>query len=201
MAANRIMSGGAARRALTALAAVVLAAAALGGCGGDDDGSTATAAAEKEADAEVLNEILARQEAAVRAFEVSFPALHQRANLAAARLFRAQEQAHLDATLKALRGADAEPEPEAEVISAAGRDSEAEFLVFLDEVESATIQAELAAIAKLSEPAARTMLAATVANQAQHLAFLRRALGAGALQAIPTPFESGVVPAPTVAAR
>jgi hypothetical protein len=200
MAANRIMSGGAARRALPVLAAAVLAAAALGGCGGGG-GSTATTATDKEADAEVLNEILARQEAAVRTYEVSFPALHERSNLAAARVFRAQEQAHVDATLKALRGLDANPEPEAEVISAAGLDTEAEFLTFLYELESATIQAEVTAIARLTEPAPRTMLTATVANQAQHLAFLRRALGIGPLQAIPTPFESGTTPVPTVAAR
>lgn len=184
------------RRAPLVLVAIALLAAALGGCGGGGGGGTTTTATEKEADAEVLNEILSRQLAAVRAYRVSFPALHKRQNLAAARLFRAQEQEHADATLKALRGLGAEAEPEPEVIPANGLDKEAEFLVFLYELESATIEAEMTAIAKLTEVAPRTMLAATVANQAEHLAFLRGALGARLLETMPAPFENGTVAAP-----
>jgi bacterioferritin (cytochrome b1) len=195
MAANRIMRGGAVRRALSVLAATALAAIALGACGGGGGGGTTTAA-DTEADAEVLNEILSRQLAAVQAYEISFPALHDRGNLAAARLFRAQEQEHADATLKALRGLAAEAEPEPEVIPANGLDKEAEFLEFLYELESATIEAEMTAIAKLTEPSPRTMLAATAANQAQHLAFLRGALGSGPLETMPEPFENGTVAAP-----
>lgn len=183
------------RRAPLLLAAITLVVLTLGACGGGGGGTTTTTT-EKEADAEVLTEILSRQLAAVQAYEISFPALHQRGNLAAARLFRAQEQEHADATLKALRGLAAEPEPEPEVIPANGLDKEAEFLVFLYELESATIEAEMTAIAKLTEAAPRTMLAATVANQAQHLAFLRGALGAGPLETIPEPFENGTGAAP-----
>ncbi len=182
------------RRASLFLTAILLVAATLGACGGDGGGAT-TSVTDQEADAEVLNEILSRQLAAVQAYEVSFPGLHQRGNLAAARLFRAQEQEHADATLKALRGFGAEAEPEPEVIPANGLDTEAEFLVFLYELESATIESEMTAIAKLTGAAARTMIAATVANQAQHLAFLRGALGAKPLETMPTPFENGAVAA------
>ncbi|HET7445336.1 MAG TPA: ferritin-like domain-containing protein [Solirubrobacterales bacterium] len=197
IAANRITRGSAVRRALPLLAAALLATAAFGACGssGDDSGD-ATAAAEQEADAEVLNEILSRQLAAVRAHRDSFPALHDRQNLAAARLFRAQEQEHADATLKALRGLGAEPEPEPEAIPADGLDTEPEFLLFLYELESATIEAETAAIGKLTDFAPRTMLAGTVANQAQHLAFLRGALSAPPLETMPSAFENGTVAAP-----
>jgi hypothetical protein len=195
MATNRITRGGAARRALLVLAAIALLVAALGACGSGGGGGT-TADADKEADVEVLNQILSRQLAAVRAFEVSFPALHERQNLAAARLFRAQEQEHADATLKALRGFGAEAEPEPEVIPANGLDKEAEFLELLYELESATIESEMTAIAKLTGAAARTMIAATVANQAQHLAFLRGALGAKGLETIPSAFENGSGAAP-----
>ncbi len=182
------------RRALLLLTAIALMAAALGACGGG--GGTATTVADNEADAEVLNEILSRQLAAAQAYEVSFPGLHQRQNLAAARLFRAQEQEHADATLKALRGLAAEAEPEPEAIPANGLDREAEFLVFLYELESATIEAEISAIGRLTVPSPRTMLAATVANQAQHLAFLRAALGVKPLETMPAPFENGAVAAP-----
>lgn len=195
IAANRITPGVAVRRGLALLAVTLLLAAALSACGGDG-GGTSTTATDQEADAEVLNEILARQEAAIRAHEVSFPALHKQENLAAVRFFRAQEQEHVDATLKALRGLGAEVDPETEPIPADSRDTEAEFLEFLYELESATMEAEVAAIGKLTAPAARSMLAATVANQAQHLAFLRGALGAGPLQAIPSAFENGTVAVP-----
>jgi len=198
IAANRITRAAAVRRGLPVLAAAALAAGALGACGssGNDSGADTTAAAEQEADAEILNEILSRQLAAVRAYRDSFPALHDRQNLAAARLFRAQEQEHADATLKALRGLGAEPEPEPEAIPADGLDAEPEFLLFLYELESATIEAETAAIGKLTDFAPRTMLAGTVASQAQHLAFLRGALGAPPLDTMPSPFENGTVAAP-----
>jgi hypothetical protein len=63
-------------------------------------------------------------------------------------------------------------------------------------MESATIQAELSALGKLESPTPRTLLAATVANQAQHLAILRRLLGAKPVETFPAPFETGNTPAP-----
>lgn len=174
-----------------AIAAAAFAFAACGGGGGD----TSSPVIDKVADAEVLNEILARQTAAVAAYDHVLRGLGGRA-LADARLFRAQEQEHVDAILKALRSLDAEADPPAESIDAAGLKSEAEYLTFLYELESATIEAELTAIAKLTGPAARSMVAATVANQAQHLVLLRRDLGAKPAETVPAPFEDGTTPAP-----
>ncbi|MBN9623753.1 MAG: hypothetical protein J0H06_12510, partial [Actinobacteria bacterium] len=71
-----------------------------------------------------------------------------------------------------------------------------ERLVFLYEVESATIDEELSAISKLAAGWPRSLLASTVANQAQHLTLLRRALGAGPLASIPVPFENGTAVPP-----
>src|SRR5690349_6883418 len=109
MAPNRIMRARAMRRALLLAAAGALLVASLTACGGGG-GSAGSAAQEKEADAQVLNAILARQQAAVVAYERVLADLHG-ADLVVARQFRAQEQEHVDATTKALRGLGGEADP------------------------------------------------------------------------------------------
>jgi hypothetical protein len=194
MTKNRITRAAAVRRALLLVLTAAVAALALAACGGGG-GDPSSSAGEKEADAEVLNEILSRQTAAVAAYDHSLRALGGH-SLATARLFRAQEQEHVDAVLKALRSLGAAAEPAPESIDATDAKSEAENLTFLYELESATIEAELTAIAKLTSPGARVLLATTVANQGQHLVLLRRALGANRQETVPVPFENGATPAP-----
>ncbi|HEV7562171.1 MAG TPA: ferritin-like domain-containing protein [Solirubrobacterales bacterium] len=191
MAPNRIMRGVAAPRALLLLVAVT--ATFLAGCGSGGDSTTAVR--DKEADAEILNEILSRQTAAVEAYGAVLPALRGRA-LVAGRLFRAQEQEHIDGVLKALRGLGEEAEPLPEPIAADELKSQADYLSFFYEIESATIEAELSAVNKLTAPSPRSLLAATAANQAQHLVLLRQALGAKPHEWVPSPFENGTTPAP-----
>ena len=197
MARNRITWGG------TTLA-VLLIAGILAGCGGGGS-STATSSAaaattpdpsrEESADAAILDTVLARQEAAVEAFRHVGPALPPRlAHMAA--YFRAQEQEHVDAVLKALRGLNSPAEPTVEPFDTSGLKSDRERLVFLYEVESATIDEELSAISKLEASWPRSLLASTVANQAQHLGLLRQALGAGPLASVPGPFENGTAEPP-----
>jgi hypothetical protein len=194
MIPNRIMRAGAVRRALLVAVSAAIAAALLGACGSGGGGSSTTAV-DQEADAEILNVILSRQSAAVDAYDRSMRALGDGA-LKAARLFRAQEEEHVDGILKALRGLGEAAEPEPEEIEADGLKTEAEHLVFLYELESATIEAELSAASRLTAPSARALLAATAANQAQHLVLLRRFLGAKPLESIPEPFENGTTAAP-----
>jgi hypothetical protein len=207
MAANRIMRGGGGgcwpgRRSRPALLGAlallgVLAALALAGCGGGGDSSSGSSAAEAEkaADGEVLNQILARQEAAVLAYADALRGINE-PFLPIARQFQAQESEHIDATLKALRGIGEKAEPEEETIPRPALRDEADYLTFLYELESATIEAESTAIVKLSAAGARAMLAATMANQAQHLVLLRRALGAGPAEWVPEAFENGTAAAP-----
>jgi hypothetical protein len=194
MTPNRITRAAAVRRALLLVVGTAVAAAALAACGGGG-GDTSASPTDQAADAEVLNEILSRQSAAVVAYDHSLRGLGG-PSLATARLFRAQEQEHVDAILKALRSLGAAAEPTPEPIDVSGLKSEAEYLTFLYELESATIEAELTAIARLTSPGARSLLATTVANQAQHLVLLRRALGAKSLETVPEPFENGTTPAP-----
>jgi hypothetical protein len=191
MARNRIIWGG-------ATLAVLLIAGILAGCGGGGSSTTASAAAvatpvpseEESADAAILDTVLARQEAAVEAFAKVGPALPSRLARMAA-YFRAQEQEHVDAVLKALRGLKSPAEPAPEPLEVGDLKSDEERLVFLYQVESATIDEELSAISKLEASWPRSLLASTVANQAQHLTLLRQALGAGPLASVPVPFENG----------
>jgi hypothetical protein len=193
MARNRISWPGAAL-------ALLLIAAILAGCGGGGGGTSTVVAVESAStassdDAAILDTVLARQEAAVEAFAQVGPALPPRLARMAA-YFRAQEGEHVDAVLKALRGLQSPAEPSPAPIDASGLASDRERLVFLYEVESATIDEELSAISKLEAPWPRSLLASIVANQAQHLTLLRGALGAGPLASAPVPFENGTAEPP-----
>jgi hypothetical protein len=167
MAPNRIMRGRSMRRALLTGATLALLAGALVACGGGSgDGTT-----DREADVRVLNEILARQLAAVEAYDQVLPALRG-ADLAAARQFRTQEQEHVNETTKTLRGLDGEADPPEETIEAPELKTRTDALEFLYELENATLDAELNAVARLT------------------ISWPRPAL------AIPEAFETGDVPAP-----
>jgi hypothetical protein len=176
-----------------ALLAALLAALAicLGACGGDGGGSTT----DKAGDVRVLNEVLGRQLAAVEVYEAVIPVLHG-SDLATARAFLAQEQEHVDATTKTLRGLDAEADPPAEKIEFGRLGSAREAIELLYEMESATIDLELHAVGQLTIGWPRPLVASMAANQAQRLALLRRALGAKPLETVPEAFETGETAAP-----
>lgn len=189
MTPNRIMRGPLVRRAL-ALGAALALLAGLGACGGDDGSAT-----DREADLGVLNEILGRQLAAVDAYAEALPLLRG-ADRATARRFRAQEQEHVDATTKLLRGLEGEADPPSEEIEAGGLETRGDALRFLYELESATIDAELAVIGDLTIDWPRPIVASMAANQAQRLVLIRRALGAKPAETVPEAFETGETPAP-----
>jgi Ferritin-like domain len=207
------MRGGTVRRGLLSAAATVALLAALAGCGGGGSSTAPAASApvtstttttevstpmpspEEAADAAILNTVLARQEAAVEAYGKVIAALPPRlARLAS--YFRAQEQEHVDAVLKAMRGLKIPAEPNPELFEQGDLKSDRERLEFLYEVESSTIDEELSAISKLETAWPRSLLSSTVADQAQHLTLLRQALGAGPLASVPVPFEDGTAPPP-----
>ncbi len=171
------------------------AASAPAPTGTATDVSTPTPSAQQSADGALLDKVLARQEAAVAAYAKVGPTLPPRLARMAA-YFRAQEQEHVDAVLKAMRGLGVAAEPTAEPLEPGELRSIRDRLEFLYEVESATIDEELSAISKLEASWPRSLLASTVANQAQHLTLLRRALGAPPLAQIPVPFEDGTFPPP-----
>jgi len=186
------MRGRAVRRALLLGAAAALLGATLAACGG---GGGSSPSGDKERDVRVLNEILGRQLAAVAAYGQALPHLRG-ADLAAAQQFRAQEQEHVDATTKTLRGIGGEADPAAETIEADNLNTRADSLEFLYEMESATLDAELSAVGKLSIDWPRPLIASMATNQAQHLVLLRQALGAKPSEIVSSAFETGELPLP-----
>lgn len=180
-------------RALLLGALVAGLAIGLVACGGSDGGGES--AVDPQADAAVLNEILGRQLAAVEAYGEVLPALRG-ADLAIARQFRAQEQEHVDGTTKTLRGLEEPADPVAETIETGDLSSRRDALDFLYRLESATIDAELNAVGRLTVGWTRPLIAAMAANQAQRLVLIRHALGANSLQTVPDAFEAGETSAP-----
>lgn len=179
------------RRALAIGVAAALTLG-LGACGdGGGDGST-----DRAADVAVLNGILGRQLAAVEAYGRALPALHAAADIATVQKFRLQEQEHVDATTKTIRGLEGEADPPAEEIPSGPIRTRRQAFEFLYELESATIDAELNAVGRLTIGWPRPLVASMAANQAQHLVLIRQALGAGDLEIVPEAFEAGETPAP-----
>jgi hypothetical protein len=179
------------RRALALGAVAAGLAVSLAACGGDES----TSPVDPEADAAVLNEVLGRQQAAVAAYGEALPALRG-PELAMARRFRVQEQEHVDATTKTLRGLEEPADPVEETIDTGDLATGDDALDFLYRLESATIDAELNAVSRLTVGWTRPLVAAMAANQAQRLVLIRRALGAAPLDTIPEAFETGETSAP-----
>jgi hypothetical protein len=177
--------------------AVVFLAAALaiviGGCGRSGHGAATDP--EKAADVEVLNSALSQELTTVAAYQRAAPHLHGEM-LTVARQFRGQDQAHVDALTKAIRGLGGETEAEAIELEPPGPRGQAEALVLAYEEENAALSQAQGSVAHLQLGAPRTLAAALVASHAQHLAILRQGLGAGRAAAVPYAFEPGDAPPP-----
>jgi hypothetical protein len=196
MTSNRITTGRFVPRALLAALAALALAAALGACGagkGEDENAATPGA--KEADAELLDQILARQLGVVAAYPQGMAAV-DKPTLVLLRRFRAQESEHADGIVKSLRSLGGEASVDPEAIPVGRLRTRTDRLRFIYEMESATIQFELTALGGLASPTPRRLLAATIANQAQHLTVLRHLLGANPVETVPLPFETGNTPAP-----
>jgi len=185
------MRGRLVRRAFALGAVAAALVLGLTACGGGGEGG----ATDPEGDLAVLNEILARQLAAIDAYGEALPLLRG-AGFATARRFRAQEQEHVDATTKTIRGLEGEADPPPETVEAGELKSAEDAWRFLYELESATIDAELNAVARLTIGWPRPLIAAMAANQAQRLVPIRRALGATPAETVPEAFETGETAAP-----
>ena len=195
----------AARRALFLLAVCFVLALAFTACGGGGESTATTettattvpleAEAEREADIDTLNGILGRQRKAITSISQLIADMRGRPRALAIRI-RTQEEEHTLGILERLRALEGSEEVEAEKVEPEGGLDEAERLTRIYETQSATIEAELAAIERLYNTTARSLLAATAANQAQQLVLLRRALGAKPAEWVPVPFENGTTPAP-----
>jgi hypothetical protein len=185
------------RAAVCCFACAVLVVFA-GGCGSSGGGSTSDA--EKAADVEVLNEALAQEMTTVAAYEPGLALLRGPA-LAIAGEFHGQDQAHVDALTKAIRGLGGKVEAEASELEPPGPQGQADALVLAYEEENAALAQALNAAPGLLTSAPRTLVASLAASHAQHLAVLRQALGASLPEAAPVAFESGFLPPPKTPAH
>jgi rubrerythrin len=194
MGSKRVFAISRRRRDLGRAAAKLLAlTVVVAGCGGSDQG--AVTESEKAADVEVLNAALAQELTSVDAYGRVLPLLRGRA-LAVAGEFRGQEQAHVDAVTKAIRGMGGEIEAEAAELEAPGPKTPEEALRSAYEEENAALGQALEAAPRLNTPAPRMLAAALAASHAQHIAILRQLLGEGLAQAVPGAFETADVPPP-----
>lgn len=183
------------RRGGGRVAAFVVAlalAVSAGGCGGGAD--SLTTQAEKSADAEVLNGALERELTAVDAYTRGIGHLRG-SSLALARELRAQDQEHVDALTKAMRGLGALVEAEAAELEATGGGATAA-LELAYEQENVALAYYLDAVRHLETRAPRALSASIGASHAQHLVVLRQLLGAGLTAAAPEAFEPGNAPPP-----
>jgi len=172
--------------------ALTLSALVVVGCGGG--GHSSAAEAERAADVEVVNGALERELTAVEAFEEGFDRLRG-GDLALARRLSRQDQEHVDALNKALRGLGGEVEAEAAELGAVGR-SAADALTLAYEEENAALAYCLDAERRLRTTAPRMLAASIGASHAQHLVVLRQALGISPLASVPEAFEPGDLPPP-----
>lgn len=143
----------------------------------------------------ILNTALGYEKVAVDAYKQAQPFLRGD-DLTLVREFRSQEQEHIDAITKAIRGLGGrfDPEPIA-VTLIAPTDADGALTLAYKRV-SAAIAEDMAAVNKLASPWPRTLIAMIAANEGQQLALLRQALGATGADAVPEPFENGETPPP-----
>jgi bacterioferritin (cytochrome b1) len=178
--------------------AVALALTSAGlfapGCGGESDQSASEA--EKADDIAILNTALGYELAAVDAYTRGLPLLREEAALGIAREFRAQEQEHVNAIVKAIRGLGGRADPPEPVEPLAAVDpalakTRADALTVAYDQVSAAIAEDMAAVAGLNASWPRALLTSIAANEAQQLTVLRQALGVDPAASVPEAFENG----------
>ncbi len=172
----------------------------LGGCGRSGHGAATDS--EKASDVEVLNTVLAQELTLVDAYERLLPRLRGQA-LSVAGQFRGQDQAHVDALTRAIRGVGGETDAEATELEAPGPKTADEALLAAYEEENAALAQALDAAPRLNTPSPRMLAASLAASHAQHIAALRQLLGDDLAESIPSAFETGDVlpPVPPGKAR
>lgn len=194
MGSKRVFAISSQRRGLGRVAVFLFALAiVVSGCGRSGQGAATDS--DKAADVEVLDTLLSQELTTVAAYEQALAQLHAGA-LAVAGQLRGQDQAHLDAITKAIRGVGGETEAEASELESPGPKSREEALLLAYDEENAALAQALAAAPHLNTPAPRMLAASLAASHAQHLTVLRQLLGANLAASVPDDFEAGDVPAP-----
>lgn len=170
-----------------------LLALCLTGCGRSGHGAATDS--EKASDVGYLNTILGQEMTLIDAYDRALPRLRGSA-LAVGRLLRGQNQTHVDAVTKAIRGVGGETEAEATELETSPPKTKEEALLLVYEGENAALDEALGANPHLNTMAPRTLAASLAASHAQHLVALRQLFGEDLAESIPA-FETGDIPPPT----
>jgi rubrerythrin len=194
------------RSFLIAFVLLIVAVGLLAGCGGGD-GTTDTTAGEATTDAapavsdeaaadiEVMNVALSQELTLVQVYRHSLRLLRGE-DRDVARRFLAQEEEHINAITKVLRGLRGETEGEVEEVDYSDvRDAE-DALLQLYEITNLQLMHYIDDVAHLEAIAPRALVATMAANEAQHLTVLRQLLGSDRAGSVPEAFDDGEVPPP-----
>jgi len=199
MGSKRVFAISSQRRGLGRVAVFLFAVAiAVSGCGRSGHGAATDS--DKAADVEVLNSVLSQELTTVAAYEQALAQLRG-GTLAVVGQLHGQDQAHLDAITKAIRGVGGETEAEAGELESPGPKSREEALLLVYEEENAALGQALDATPHLNTPAPRMLAASLAASHAQHLTVLRQQLGAKLAASVPDAFETGDIPPPLPPAK
>src|SRR4051794_29995262 len=174
MGSKRVFAISSQRRGFGRVAVFLFALAIMiSGCGRSGHGAATDS--DKAADVEVLNTVLSQELTTVAAYEQALPQLRGGA-LAVGGQLLGQDQAHLDAITKAIRGVGGETEAEAGELETPAPKDRKEALLLAYEEENAALGGAFEAVPHLNTSAPRTLAASLAASHAQHLIALRQLL-------------------------
>jgi ferritin-like protein len=177
------------RRGLLRAASVALAGAVVAaGCGKQSlRAQVHNSAPVLNTDVELLQQLLHLEHVSIAAYTAGTPLLAP-ATVKAGKLFLNDELSHAGALAGLIRAAGAKPIKPAPSYDLGHPRSSQEVLALLHRVENAQISAYLAALPRLEPSSVKRSVAAILANDAQHVAVVRAALGQ---TAVPSAFVTG----------
>jgi bacterioferritin (cytochrome b1) len=163
------------------------AAVALAGCGGSGGSHARVGDRAADRDANALNELLGLERRAIAAYTASIPLLSGY-DRRAATVFLRQELDHAGELLGQIKRVGGVASSRAATYPLGRPRSRRQLLALLHELERAEVAAYVNAIPRLTPGVLRQTAAAILADDAQHVAVLRGALG---LVPTPAPFVTG----------
>ena len=176
------------RRGLLRVAGAGAAGLLLAGCGKQSlKAQVHNSAPVLGTDVDLLNQLLHLEHVAIWAYTAGTPLLPP-AVVKAGELFLNDELAHAGALAGLVRAAGGKPIKSAPSYALGHPRTSDQVLALLQRVENTQIRAYLGAIAKLAPGSVKQSVASIMANDAQHLAVVRAALGQ---PAVPSAFVTG----------
>ncbi len=178
------------RRTLLRASGIAAAAALLDGCGGTDTTKAELHRAPstvRRTDVHLLNRLLDLENRTASAYAAGIPLLTGAAARNAEQ-FLGQELSHAGELAGLVKEAGGMPVPRGASYPLGSLRTAAEVLRLLHELERLQISSYLAAIPRLEPGSLRAAVVTILANDAQHLSFIR---SAARLDALPSPFVTG----------